>query len=145
LVSRAMPLAIGCLFVAFFVLGGRAYADDVCVINGEMVAVAHWLDANTPDDALVAVHDIGAIGYLGNRRLLDLAGLITPEVIPFIRDEGQLLQFILAQEADYLVTFPSWYPDMTADGRLTLVYETGYPLTRQKGGDNMAVYALRDW
>jgi hypothetical protein len=144
LVSRAMPLAVGCLFIGFLVLGARAYADDVCVINGEMVDVARWLDANTPDHALVAAHDIGAIGYLGNRRLLDLAGLVTPEVIPFILDEERLLEFVLSREADYLVTFPTWYPAMTTDKRLTLVYETDYPLTRQKGGENMAVYEIRE-
>jgi hypothetical protein len=144
LISRAMPLAVGCTFVAFLLLGAQAYADDVCVINGEMVDVARWLSTSTPADALVAAHDIGAIGYLGKRPLLDLAGLITPEVIPFIRDEERLLEFVLAQEADYLVTFPSWYPQMTADERLAVVYQTDYPLTREKGGDNMAVYEIRD-
>ena len=143
LFSRVMPLAVGCLFAAFFFLGARAYADDVCIINGEMVDVAHWLNESTPPGALIAAHDIGAIGYFGHRPLLDLAGLITPQVIPFIRDEARLLQFVLAQEADYLVTFPSWYPDMTSDERLVLVYETGYALTREKGADNMAVYAIR--
>ena len=44
---------------------------------------------NTPPDALIAAHDIGAVGYFGQRRLLDLAGLVSPEVIPFIRDEAQ--------------------------------------------------------
>ena len=67
-----------------------------------------------PPDALVAAHDIGAIGYFARRPLLDLAGLVTPEVIPFIRDEPLLLAFILDREAAYVVTFPSWYPEMIA-------------------------------
>jgi hypothetical protein len=141
--SKAIPLATGCLFLAFLILGRQAYADDVCIINGEMVDVASWLKTNTPPEALVAAHDIGAIGYLSGRRLLDLAGLITPEVIPIIRDENRLTAFILAREADYLVTFPSWYPEMTADERFEQVYQTGCTLTRDKGGDNMAVYRVR--
>lgn len=144
LFSRAVPAAIGCLFVAFLIVGQRAYVDDVCVINGEMVDVARWLKDHTPADALVAAHDIGAIGYLGERRLLDLAGLITPEVIPFIRDEAQLAQFVVAQQADYLVTFPSWYRQMTADERFVPVYQTDCAVTRRRGGDNMVVYRIRE-
>jgi hypothetical protein len=142
LFSKAMPLAIGCLFVAFLVIGARAYADDVCMINGEMVDVARWLNAHTPPDALIAAHDIGAIGYHARRPLLDLAGLVTPEVIPFIRDQARLLEFIVEQGADYVVTFPSWYPEMVVDQRLTLEYQTSCPVTRQRGGDNMAVYRV---
>jgi hypothetical protein len=143
LLSKAMPIAIGCLFFAFLIIGRQAYADDVCIINGEMVDVSRWLKINTPPDALVAAHDIGAIGYLSQRHLLDLAGLITPEVIPIIRDEGRLAAFVVAREADYLVTFPSWYPEMTADDRFEQVYQTRCALTRDKGGDNMAVYRIR--
>jgi len=143
LFSKAAPLAIGGLFIAFLVLGGQAYADDVCMINGEMVDVAHWLNAHTSPDALIAAHDIGAIGYFARRPLLDLAGLVTPEVIPFIRDQARLLEFIIEQDADYLVTFPSWYPEMVVDERLKLEYRTSCPVTRKKGGDNMAVYRIR--
>jgi len=141
--SRAAPLAVGCLLVAFLLLGGQAYADDVCIINGEMVAVARWLNAHTPPDALLAAHDIGAIGYLGERPLLDLAGLVTPEVIPFMRDEARLTQFVLDSQAAYLVTFPSWYPQMVADPHFDLVYQTDCAVTREKGGDNMAVYKIQ--
>jgi hypothetical protein len=140
--SRAVVLTVCCLFAAFLVIGWRAYADDVCVINGEMVEVARWIEANTPPDALVAAHDIGAIGYYGRRPLLDLAGLVTPDVIPFIRDEPQLLEFVLSREADYLVTFPSWYPEIVADARLRMEYQTQCQLTREKGSDNMAVYRI---
>jgi hypothetical protein len=52
-----------------------------------MVAVSEWVAANTPPDDLIAAHDIGALGYFARRPLLDLAGLVSPEVIPFIRDE----------------------------------------------------------
>jgi hypothetical protein len=108
-----------------------------------MVDVARWLDANTPPDAVIAVHDIGAVGYFTRRPLLDLAGLVSPEVVPFIRDEGRLYAYIRARGASYLVTFPSWYPQMTARPDVVMVYQTDSPWTIQAGGDNMAVYRLR--
>ncbi|MBN1640043.1 MAG: hypothetical protein JXA09_02315 [Anaerolineae bacterium] len=141
--SRALPAAFLCLGVAFLLLGRQAYVEDVCIINGEMVQVAQWLRDHTPADALVAAHDIGAIGYVSQRSLIDLAGLVTPEVIPYIRDEARLRAYVLAQGADYMATFPSWYPEMTRDPRFVLVYQTDLALTRRKGGDNMAVYEIR--
>jgi hypothetical protein len=142
LVSRAVPIAIGCLLVAFLIIGGRAYAGDVCMINGEMVDVALWLQEHTAPNALIAAHDIGAIGYWSERPILDLAGLVTPEVIPFIRDEAALGAFVRAAGADYVVTFPSWYPHITASDWLRRVYRTECTITRERGGENMAVYEL---
>ena len=139
---RAAILAVGCLFVAFLALGGRAYAEDVCIVQGEMVDVALWLRANTPPDALVATHDIGAIGYWSDRSLIDLAGLVTPQVIPIVGDEERLLAYILRVEAEYLVAFPSWYPTIVSDERLARIYQTDSPVTRAKGRDNMAVYQI---
>ena len=76
-------------------------------------SVARWLDAHTAPRDLIAAHDIGAIGYFARRPLLDLAGLVSPEVIPFIRDEARLHALMRQRGAAYLVTFPSWYPHLT--------------------------------
>ncbi len=141
-IGRATPWIIALLLTGFLVIGARAFAVDVGFINGEMVAVAHWLNQHTPPDAIIAAHDIGAIGYFSRRPLLDLAGLVTPEIIPLLRDEPRLLEFILDRRADYVVTFPSWYPRMVNDERLRLIYQTGRPLTGEQDGDNIAVYKL---
>jgi hypothetical protein len=64
-------------------------------------------------------------------------------VIPIIRNETALLNFIQSRRAGYLVTFPSWYPTMTDNPALRLIYSTEAPWAPQAGGDNMAVYRLR--
>jgi hypothetical protein len=142
-----MSIAALVLLLIFWIIGARAYAADVGFIEGEMVAVARWLEANTPSDALIAVHDIGAVGYfLADRPLLDLAGLITPEVVPFIADETRLLAFIEEKGADYVVFFPDWSPTyarMSQDPRLHPVYRTGYAWTSRQGHANMVVYETR--
>ena len=139
----AWMASVAILLAAFLFLGARAYDTDVRIIRCEMVQTALWLREGTPPDALVAVHDIGAIGYYSERPLLDLAGLVTPEVIPFIRDENRLRDFILSRGADFLVTFPSWYPRLTKDPAFKPIYGTGCLLTIQEGGENMTVYAVR--
>lgn len=115
-------VSLGSVTVLFVILGARSYARDVALIEHEMVDSAKWADANLPPDALIAAHDIGALGYFDDHRLLDLAGLVSPEVIPFIRDEARLAAYLNESGADYLIAFADLYPDMTR-GK-TAVYET---------------------
>ncbi|GAB4459739.1 MAG: hypothetical protein Fur0044_52380 [Anaerolineae bacterium] len=140
--SRAWVLSLALLALAFTFIGAQAYGRDVRFIESEMVAAARWLAAQTPPGTLIAAHDIGAIGYFTERPLIDLAGLVTPEIIPIIRDEPALLRFVTARQAAYLVTFPSWYPSLTQSLRLTRLYSTQSPWSPQAGGDNMTVYQI---
>ena len=72
--QKVWGITLVIVLTIFLVLGAvQAYALDVAIINTEMVATAKWIAANTPDDALIAAHDIGALGYYGQRNVLDLA------------------------------------------------------------------------
>ncbi len=129
------------VLVSFWLLGARAYAQDVSIIESEMVDTAQWVAANLPAEALIAAHDIGALGYFAQRPLVDLAGLVTPDVIPFIRDEAQLSAYMAGKDVDYLVIFPDWYPELTT--RYRLVHTTGAIYAPALGGENMAIYAVK--
>jgi hypothetical protein len=86
------------------------------------------------------------VGYFTSRPLLDLAGLVTPDVIPFITDEVRLVEFMQAQGADYVIFFPDWsdaYRRMAQDPRLEKVFATGFEWTREQGHANMTVYRLQ--
>jgi hypothetical protein len=135
---KAWQISLGAALVAFWLLGARAYATDVAVIESEMVVTAEWVAKTISPDTLVAAHDIGALGYFAPRNLLDLAGLVSPEVIPFIRDENQLALFLDEKQADYLITFPDWYPDLTA-GR-PLVFSSQGKFAPPLGQENMSVF-----
>jgi hypothetical protein len=135
--SRAAALSVAITLLAFVVVGTRAYATDVSIIEREMVSVARWLDANAAPGDLIAAHDVGAIGYFTRRPLLDLAGLVNPEVIPFIRDEARLGALMRQRGAVYLVTFPSWYPHLTS--QLKPVFAGSAPQTTE----HLTVYRLR--
>jgi hypothetical protein len=133
---------IGLIWGAFLIQGGLTYSEDVAIIQSEMVPAARWIAQNTPPDALIAAHDIGALGYYGERKILDLAGLISPEVIPFIRDEPRLADYLDQRGAAYLVTFPNWYPLLTQRGPVMFV--TGGVVSPRVGGENMAIYRWRN-
>lgn len=131
------------LHLIFFVFGAVAYAEDVAFVENEMVAVAHWLRENSAPDALVAAHDIGALGYFAQRPLLDLAGLVSPQVTPLLQDEAALGAYALQAGAEYVVSAPGWpYETLTAATGGRLVYSSDYAWTRERGLNNMAVYRL---
>jgi hypothetical protein len=70
--------------------------------------------------------------------VIDLAGLVNPEVIPFIRDEDKLKEYLSDKDVQYLVTFPGWYPKLV--NGLSMVYQTGGEISPKSGGENMTVY-----
>lgn len=140
---QAWRLSAGVLAAAFFVLGGFQYAKAVGVVNCEMVTTAHWNAEHLPPGALVAAHDIGAQGYFDVRPLLDLAGLVSPEVIPFMRDQQKLESWIESRGAEYVVFFPTWYPQLASSPALEEVHSTGCELTPSMGEENLVVYRVR--
>lgn len=138
---RAIPMVYVAMVLVFFLLGLTAYLNDVAFINGEMVQVAHWLNDNTPEDAIIAAHDIGAIGYFTERQLVDMAGLITPDLVPFLAHEPSLFAYLRNFGAQYLVTAPGWpYEEIVGISGAQVVYSTNYAWTIEQGLNNMTVY-----
>ena len=141
--QQVARLSFTIIMLFFLLQGAFAFAADVAIVEGEMVTVAEWLAKNTPPDALIASHDIGAIGYFAERPLLDLAGLISPEVIPLLENEDALAQYIENSEAQFLVTAPGWpYTQIANQTSAVFRFSTEFGLTIEQGVNNMAVYQL---
>ncbi len=140
ILSRSLSLSLALVSLLFWFRGAVAYGHDVAIIETEMVAAAKWIEKNTKPQDLIAAHDIGALGYFADRRILDLAGLVSPEVIAFIRDESALDEFLQREKANFLMTFPGWYPQLT-QGR-TVLYRTEGAFSPSMGGENMTIYRL---
>jgi hypothetical protein len=122
----------------FFYLGGKAYAQDVAIIQSEMVETSVWVRNNLEKNAIIAAHDIGALGFFSEREIVDLAGLISPEIIPFIRDEKQLEIHLDEQNVDYLIIFPDWYNYL--DNSKKEIYSSNGTFSPDLGGENMKIY-----
>jgi hypothetical protein len=92
------------------------------------------LDLNTivGRDETLAAHDIGALGYFADFRVLDMVGLVNDDVIPYHEDRDFATYFNQV-EPDYLLTFPDWdrfffrlFPqDQPERFELVKVYEGG--------------------
>lgn len=137
-ITRGWMAVLVIIGVIFWGYGARVYGTDVAVIETEMVRIAKWVDENTRADDVIAAHDIGALGYFTQRELVDIAGLVSPDVIPFVRDEGRLAKYLDSQSVDYLIAFPFWYPDLVQ--RAEPVFQTGGEFSPRMGMENMVVY-----
>lgn len=115
LASAGWLATVGVLFpMILLVLGAPAYARDVDFIESEMVSTARWVQTNIEPDSVIAAHDIGALGYFAPHPLLDLAGLISPDVIPTMNNPANFEKFVLGSDAEYLIAFPAWSEAYTA-------------------------------
>jgi hypothetical protein len=54
-------------------------------LERSLIPWGRWFDRHAEPDAVIAAPDIGALGYYGRRRVIDLAGLVTPEMVPILR------------------------------------------------------------
>lgn len=82
------------------------------------VALGEWLAASVPADETIALDDIGAIVFLGPRPIVDLNGLVSPEMWPVLDDADPptaALRLLAANEVRYLAVFPDWHPVLVSD------------------------------
>lgn len=136
----ALALALGLLSIG---RGAGIYAANVRYINEYQVATALWLREHTPASAVVATHDIGAIGYFSDRRIIDLGGLTQPEIVPLLSDQRALVAYLKQQGVGYVVMFPDWFPPprfLLLAVQKGEVYRTHDPAIAAIGGSDLVTY-----
>lgn len=143
-----VTVSISAVFAILYfglILGASVYSTDVAIIDEEMVASAHWIASNLPEDELLAVHDIGAVGYFAPRPILDIAGLVSPEVVPVYHNADALWALMQDRNVHYLMAFPDQIPgDSTEDSRLCPIFQSNGRISFNLGGPKMVVYRI-DW
>ncbi|HEY3310472.1 MAG TPA: hypothetical protein VGK00_02425 [Anaerolineales bacterium] len=116
LVELAARAFLAVILAISFVYGALAYAQDVAYIESQMVDTARWVAGNIPPAARIAAHDIGALGFFDRHQLVDLAGLITPEVVPIINNEERLAVYMQTRKVEYLLAFSGWKTALVGRG-----------------------------
>jgi hypothetical protein len=126
------------LMLTFLWLGANQFGMDVGVIQSEMVYSAKWIRDHTPPRAIIAAHDIGALGFWGNRTIVDLGGLTDLDALNMLAGRESLEEYLAGKQADYLMTFPGVY---RADlQHCTPLMQTMGSFSPSMGGENMAVF-----
>lgn len=133
---RSLGLTAVGVFAVYAVIGANVFAVDVWRIESDMVVAANWLAGNVAPDDLLAVHDIGAVGYFAPRPVLDIGGLVSPETIPYYHDPAGMLRLMQERNARYLMVLPSQTYPLWLDHACERFNAAG-------GMDGMRVYALK--
>lgn len=83
------------------------YAANSRVVKMQQLAMAQWVDANLPQDARVAVHDVGVMRYVGKRHTIDVVGLTTEGYAAAWRQgPGTLYEQLTYEKPDYFAIYP---------------------------------------
>jgi tetratricopeptide (TPR) repeat protein len=85
------------------------YAAACKYIADRQVKTAFWIRDHLPADAVVATHDIGAIAYYSGRRVVDMVGLVSPEMIDNIGRYDLLMKFLIHNRPTHLAVLRNWF------------------------------------
>jgi len=101
-----------------FLNGEKTYSGATTCTRNVMIELALWLKYHTPPDSLIALHDIGAVGYFSDRKIVDLVGLTNPEITKYYLDKNhrrilplnkrEILEYLKEKRPNFLVMFPAW-------------------------------------
>jgi len=112
-IRTAVTAGISLLLVAQFVLAGwersALYADYCKYIGDRQVRTALWLRDSLPQDAVIGTHDIGAIAYYSGRRVVDMVGLVSPDMIENIGSFEGLAGFLRRHHVTHLAVLRNWF------------------------------------
>ena len=115
-------LIIAGMILPLWLNGASTFALQVKLLNENHADAAHWVDEHTPQDAVIATHDIGLVGYITQRQIVDLAGLVTPEMIPIMNDPLKMAEYVRRQNVTYVIVFTGYYRQFLKELNAQLVY-----------------------
>jgi hypothetical protein len=142
LLSPAIWLAFGIMLILLWLNGALTFALQTKLLNESHLEAARWVNANTPRDAVIAAHDIGIIGYVTQRQIVDLAGLVTPEVIEIMSDQSELANFVHERQVTYVIVFSGYYRAMLAQLDAQLVFSPNSDNLKSLGLEPIEVYMV---
>ncbi len=131
--------------------GPARYLQTVTNVEDSDVAAARWLAERLPEQALLAVQDIGALKYHLPNPIVDLTGIVEPEISPYLEGSGpedpvywekRLHAYLSERQPDYLVVFPRSYPWLTggaAGFTRVRAFEVRHNVTM--AGDELVIFA----
>ncbi|MCK5303551.1 MAG: hypothetical protein KAJ96_10450, partial [Candidatus Thorarchaeota archaeon] len=140
-------LIIGVLIIPMqplYMHQAQTFGNAVKNINDMQVTIGEWIEENTPEDAVLAICDAGAVRFFGNRAIIDIIGLVTPDIVHGNMTTLETLQYMYDRGCDYIVFFDDWFWVFGSylEGALTTLFRVDLDDNITCGSDAMSVYHI---
>jgi len=128
---RRFSLSISIIFVLVFVwVLAKPTLDHMLTYQGDVrgesyLALCRWFREHTNSSESIAFIEIGYLGYYTDNRIIDLAGLVLPDIVPYIA-KGDFSWGFWQYQPDYYVYLPDFdwaLASIRADPRFDLQYQ----------------------
>ncbi len=93
---------------------GVAYGKNCKDIYFQQLTLGRWIDENLPKDAIIAVNDLGALKYYGDRYVIDMLGLGTKGMArSWVNGAGSVYEHLENLDPkyypQYFIIYPNWF------------------------------------
>ena len=110
-------LALASIVILFFSVNDIAesrkmYADECKYIYDRQVKAALWINEHSAETDIVATHDVVGIAFYTQRKIIDVAGLLTPELITKLKEKDYskyMTNYLKEKNVKYLAFLREWY------------------------------------
>lgn len=100
------------IFISNSLTNSETFAYESKYIHDRHIVAAKWINENTNENDVIGTHDIGAIGFYSQRKIIDAAGLVTPELISKLHTpeySETLKNYMKDNNVKYLAFLREWY------------------------------------
>ncbi len=133
----------------YYVVYGIALGKNSDNINSQQVKLAHWVKENVSPNDVIALNDIGAITFVSKNRIVDMAGLVTPQILDYRKyrledNMDSMLTLLKNNDVKYLIIYDHWFePFLKRHGQyFEYLLSAKLEVNTICGGDEMKVYKV---
>jgi hypothetical protein len=125
----------------------QIHANQASNIQEMQVTLSLWIRENIPANSTIATYDVGAIGYFARGRVIDLYGLVTPEILHNRTSIEQRVTYLREINCTYIMFYVQWFAGLRfgisrQNGTITELTRAHLDDNVVCGTDDMAVYRI---
>ncbi|TXT54370.1 MAG: conserved membrane protein of unknown function [Candidatus Thorarchaeota archaeon] len=125
------------------------HANQTKNIEEMQVTLSLWIRENVPERSVIATYDVGAIGYFAEGTVIDLYGLVSPEILHNRTSLSNVTDYLKEMNCTYIMFYKQWftafhYNILAQGGSITILAEAHLDDNVVCGTDDMAVYGI-EW
>ena len=114
-IQNSLLILICVSFSSTSIRVAKDYAMECRAILNRQVKAAMWERDHLAENAIIAAHDVGAQAYYSERKIVDMVGLVSPEMISGIGDPHKLEQFLQVNHVTHIAALDSWFDIVNID------------------------------